>query len=185
MKLKYILASFVAAAALLVGCSVEEPVSKLDGLEVSNDYITVEAAAQSSASITVTSDEAWTATGADWLTLTPAAGMAGQSVTMTISASESDGPRKTEVKIQTASKTKIIIVNQKAPEGVEVPPSTVKEIMEGPDQTYKVTGTVTLITTTTYGNWYLNDGTSDVDLYIYGTLNKKGATYDKNGSLGR
>ncbi|MBP5345446.1 MAG: DNA-binding protein, partial [Bacteroidales bacterium] len=35
-------------------------------------------------------------------------------------------------------------------------------------KTYQVTGTVTSIANTKYGNWYLNDGTGEV--YVYGTL---------------
>ena len=41
MKLKYILSSLFAAAAIFAACSTEEPVSKMTGLEVSNDYITL------------------------------------------------------------------------------------------------------------------------------------------------
>ena len=88
MKLKYILASFVAAATFMVGCTVEEPVSQLSGLEVSNDYVTVAADAQSSATITVTADEAWSATASDsWFSVSPSNGSAGQS-SLTITASE-------------------------------------------------------------------------------------------------
>ena len=53
--------------------------------------------------------------------------------------------------------------------------ATCAEVLGGPDdKTYRVTGTVTNIVNTTYGNWYLNDGTGEV--YIYGTLDSKGAT---------
>ena len=57
--------------------------------------------------------------------------------------------------------------------------------MAGPDsKTYRVTGTVTKIANTTYGNWYLDDGSYDFSkttgnkdgVYIYGTLDSKGAT---------
>ena len=183
MKLNYIFASFVAAAALLVGCTVEEPVSKLEGLEVSNDYITVAADDNSSTSITVTADEAWTASasGADWITISPASGSAGQTVTMTITASAASAARKGEVHIKTGSKTKIISVNQSAPAGVEVPPSTCAEVIAGENITYKVVGTVTKIANTQYGNWYLADDTGEI--YIYGTFNSKGA-YPKDADGG-
>ena len=53
--------------------------------------------------------------------------------------------------------------------------ATCAEVLAGPDsKTYRVTGTVTKIVNTTYGNWYLNDGTGEV--YIYGTLDSKGGT---------
>ena len=128
MKLKYILASFVAAATLMVGCTVEEPVSQLSGLEVSNDYVTVAADAQSSTTITVTSDEAWSATAsASWVSISPANGSAGQS-SITITAVEAaSAARKAEVHIKAGSKTKIISFNQT---GVELPPSTCADVID-------------------------------------------------------
>ncbi|MBR7004549.1 MAG: BACON domain-containing protein [Bacteroidales bacterium] len=181
MKLKYILASFVAAATLMVGCTVEEPVSQLSGLEVSNDYVTVSADAQSSATITVTADEAWSATASDsWFSISPSNGSAGQS-SLTITASEASSARSGEVHIKMGSKTKIISFNQSAPAGVEVPPSTCAEVIAGENITYKVVGTVTKIANDQYGNWYLADDTGEI--YIYGTFNSKGA-YPKDADGG-
>ena len=187
MKLKYILASFVATVALMVGCTVEEPVSKLSGLEVSNDYITLAADEGASTSVSVTADESWTASvsgsKSDWLSVSPASGSAGQG-SLTISAvTASTAARSAEVHVVMGSKTKILNVKQAAPQGVETPPSTVKEVLEGPDKNYKVVGTITKITNTHYGNWYINDGTVDGDgLYIYGTLDKKGADNSSSNS---
>lgn len=185
MKLRYIFASLAATAALFASCTQElQPVSKLAGLEVSNDFVTIEAATDTVATITVKGEENWTAAVPDttvkWLTVDPSSGPAGTEVSVKLIATPSTAARGTEVHITMGSKVKIINVNQKAPEGVVTPPSTVKEVFDGPDKTYKVTGTVTKLGATTYGNWYLNDGTSATDLYIYGTLNRKGATYDKN-----
>ena len=181
MKLKYILASFVATVALMVGCTVEEPVSKLSGLEVSNDYVTVAADDQSSATITVTADESWTAVpSASWISVSPSSGSAGQG-SLTITASEASAARSGEVRINMGSKTKIISFNQSAPAGVEVPPSTCAEVIAGPDITYKVIGTVTKVANTQYGNWYLADDTGEI--YIYGTFNSKGA-YPKDADGG-
>ena len=181
MKLKYILASFVAAATFMVGCTVEEPVSQLSGLEVSNDYVTVSADAQSSATITVTADEAWSATASDsWFSVSPSNGSAGQS-SLTITASEASSARSGEVHIKMGSKTKIISFNQSAPAGVEVPPSTCAEVIAGENITYKVVGTVTKIANDQYGNWYLADDTGEI--YIYGTFNSKGA-YPKDADGG-
>ena len=178
MKHKFILASFIAAAAVLVGCVKENPVAVLEGLTVSNDYLTLAADEGANATITVNGVQDWTAAaeGADWLTISPASGAAGADVSIKFTATASDKARSAEVKIAMGEKTKIVKVNQEAPAGVEVPPSTVKEIIDGPDKTYRVTGTVTKITNTHYGNWYINDGTVEGDgLYIYGTLDKKGA----------
>ena len=174
MKLNNILASLFATAAVLVGCTLEEPVSKLSGLEVSNDYVTVEADNQTSATITVLADESWTATPqADWVTVNPTSGSAGQTVTMTLTATPATAARNTEVHIKMGAKTKIISFNQKAPAGVDTPPSTCAEVIAGENITYKVIGTVTKIVNTQYGNWYLADDTGEI--YIYGTFNSKGA----------
>lgn len=51
--------------------------------------------------------------------------------------------------------------------------ATCAEVIDGPDGTvYRVKGVVTSIVNTTYGNWYLDDGTGEI--YIYGTLDKDG-----------
>lgn len=53
--------------------------------------------------------------------------------------------------------------------------ATCAEVIAGPDsKSYRVTGTCTAIANTTYGNWYLTDETGQI--YIYGTLDKNGAT---------
>lgn len=181
MKLRYLFASLVAAAGILASCDIEEPISKLQGLEVSNDYVTVAADANSSATITVNSEEGWTASVKDsWATVSPATGSAGQS-SLTITASEATSARNTEVYINTGTKTKIVSFNQSAPAGVEVPPSTCAEVIAGENITYKVVGTVTSIANTQYGNWYLADDTGEI--YIYGTFNNKGA-YPKDSDGG-
>ena len=174
MKLKYILSSLFAAAVVFAACSTEDPVSKLSGLEVSNDYITFGSEDNLTASISVKGDEAWTLSydeKADWLTVTPDSGAAGETVTVSLTAAATAGARSTEVKITMGSKEKIVTVNQEG----NISPATVKEILEGPDKTYQVTGTVTKITNTHYGNIYINDGTVEGDgVYIYGVLDKKG-----------
>jgi hypothetical protein len=54
-------------------------------------------------------------------------------------------------------------------------PATCKQVNEAPDgKNFTVSGTITKIANTTYGNWYMNDGTAD--LYIYGTLDAEGKT---------
>ena len=189
MKLRYLFASLAAAVTMFIGCVPEEPVSKLAGLEVDNDYVSIAAEAGSSAVIKVTGDEAWTATipdtKVDWLTITPASGAAGQEVSVTLAAaSASTAARSTEVHITMGAKVKIVKVNQLAPAGVEVKPSTVAEVLAGDEgKTYRVTGTVVSIANTSYGNWYMNDGTSETNLYIYGTFNSK-SQYPKDADGG-
>ena len=53
--------------------------------------------------------------------------------------------------------------------------ATCKEVREAPDGKYfVVSGTITKIVNTQYGNWYMTDGTAE--LYIYGTLDAEGKT---------
>lgn len=184
MKLRNILAAIVAVT-MTAACSVDEPVSKLAGIEYSNDYLTLAADNGASSSITVTADQDWTATTkATWLTISPASGAAGQQATITFTANEAAASDRTaEVNVTFGSKTKTIIVKQAAPAGVEAAPSTCKQIMEGPDVTYRVTGVVTKLANTHYGNWYINDGTVDGDgVYVYGTLDKKGGANSSSNS---
>lgn len=183
MKLKYIIVSFIAAASVLLGCVKESPISSIEGLTISNDYVTIAADEGSSASITVKSDVAWTisAEGADWLTISPTSGNAGEQYTVTFTATASEKARSVEAKLVIGGHTKIIKVNQEAPEGVEVPLATCKDVIDGPDVTYKVRGTVTKVANTSYGNWYLADDTGEI--YIYGTFNSKGQ-YPKDADGG-
>lgn len=189
MKLRYLLTSLVAAAAMLVGCTQEEPVSKLSGLEVDNDYVSVAADEGSAVTIKVKGDDSWTAAipdaKVDWLTVNPTSGAAGQEVTVTFTASKAAAAaRGTEVHFTMGSKVKIVKVNQQAPAGVEVKASTVAEVLAGDEgKTYRVTGTVVSIANTSYGNWYMNDGTSETNLYIYGTFNAK-SQYPKDAEGG-
>ncbi len=173
---------------MLVGCTQEEPVSKLSGLEVDNDYVSVAADEGSAVTIKVKGDDSWTAaipdTKVDWLTVNPTSGAAGQEVTVTFTAKATAAARGTEVHFTMGSKVKIVKVNQQAPAGVEVKPSTVAEVLAGDEgKTYRVTGTVVSIANTSYGNWYMNDGTSDTNLYIYGTFNSK-SQYPKDADGG-
>lgn len=185
MNIKNIFASFIAAATLLFGCAKEEAVSSLTGLSVSEDYITLAADENASATITVNGVEAWSATIADtkatWLSISPSSGTAGQDVNVRFVAEASSSSRSTEVFITMGEKTKIIKVNQAAPEGVEVPLATCKDVIDGPDVTYKVRGTCVRVANTQYGNWYLADDTGEI--YIYGTVNAKGA-YPKDAEGG-
>ena len=113
---------------------------------------------------------AWTVTDVpDWLTVSPASGSG--SGTITFSAGPGEG-RTAEVLINCEGRTQHVNIIQ----GIAtVSNATCAEVIAGPDsKTYRVSGTVTSIANTTYGNWYLDDGTGVV--YIYGTLDAKGAT---------
>ena len=170
MKAKYIFASLVAALAVLAGCQKEEGSHYLSEIQVSSSYVSLPVSGGSTP-ITVKSGYAWSVSGAPaWLTVSPLSGAAGEN-TITFSADAAEG-RTAEILLECNGAVQRINVIQ----GIaSVSPATCAEILAGPDsKTYRVTGTVTSIVNTTYGNWYLNDGTGEV--YIYGTLDSKGNT---------
>ena len=106
-----------------------------------------------------------------WLTASQLEGPAGQAV-ITFHADAASGGREAALSITMGDKQQNLIVRQGS---LEASPSTCADVIAGPEgKTYQVTGTVVAIANTTYGNWYLDDGTGQV--YIYGTLDANGGT---------
>jgi hypothetical protein len=171
MKLKYFFPLFIATVALMVSCNDEFSVTLLDEIQVSSSYVAIPVAGGST-SITVTTTDSWTVVNSlQWLTISSTSGSAGES-TLTFSATSTLDGRKGEVKIQCGDETQRINIIQGL---VTIASATCAEVIAGPDsKTYLVTGVCTAISSTTYGNWYLQDATGSV--YIYGTLDAKGAT---------
>jgi hypothetical protein len=171
MKLKYFFPLFIAAAALMVSCDDEFSVTLLDEIQVSSSYVAIPVAGGST-SIDVTANDSWTVeNNLTWLTVSSTSGSAGES-TLTFSAESTLDGRTGEVTIQCGDKTQRIKVIQGV---VSIATATCADVIAGPDsKTYQVTGVCTAITNTTYGNWYLEDATGSI--YIYGTLDAKGAT---------
>ena len=169
MKAKYIFASLVAALAVLAGCQKEETAHYLDEVQVSSSYVSVPLAGGSN-SIKVTASSGWTISAVpSWLEVSPTSGSAGET-TVNFSAPAALDGREVEILLTCDGATQRINVIQ----GVAtVSDATCAEVNAGPDsKTYRVTGTVTNIVNTTYGNWYLEDATGSI--YIYGTLDAKG-----------
>ena len=176
MKLRYLIPIFVAVVAMFTGCNSEEEAIYLDGLRVSSSYVAIDKNGGST-QIKVTAAESWSI-NADaipaWLTVSPTSGSAGET-TVSFSA-EAYAGRTASLKLTSGSKVQEINVIQGLS---EVSNATCAEVIAGPDaKTYRVTGTVTGIANTTYGNWYMNDGTGE--LYIYGTLDKSGKDGQNN-----
>nr|WP_319998373.1 BACON domain-containing carbohydrate-binding protein [uncultured Draconibacterium sp.] len=171
MKLKYLFPIFIALFALMTSCEDEDTITLLKKIQVSSSYVSIPVDGGST-SITVTANDSWTVTSdIEWLTISSTSGSAGES-TLTFSAESTLDGRNAEILVQCGSETQRINIIQGLP---IVSAATCKEIIEGPDsKTYLVTGVVTSITNTKYGNWYLEDETGSI--YIYGTLDEKGKT---------
>jgi RPA family protein len=177
MKLKYLFPIFFAAIALLISCDEEETMTLLEEIQVSSSYVSLPVDG-GSASIKLTAKDSWTiekvTTSKDpveWLNISSTSGSSGESdVTFTAEATL-DG-RTAEVLIKSAGKTQRVNIIQGLAQISEAP---VSEVRNGPDgKTFQVSGVVTTISNTEYGNWDLTDETGTI--YIYGTLDAKGGT---------
>jgi len=179
----------VLSALLLVGCSNDATVGTYSSLSGDDSFVTLPATG-GEYTITIKANSEWafdevfkttakvngenvTTTHAlpTWLTASVLSGGAGESK-VTFSADATNGGREAELRLTIDGHKQFIKVRQGS---LEASPSTCKEVIDGPDgKTYRVTGTVTAIANTTYGNWYLDDGTGQI--YIYGTLDAEGGT---------
>lgn len=190
MKLKNIFLALLATAFVFVGCQKETPVT-LDNIQLSETYLSIPEAG-GTVSVTINATEDWafvtddvwpevitrdsktkeiTKTVASWLSADKMSGTAGETM-VTFSAAKTTGGHEQELQIKVGNNTQFLRVRQGSLEAVS---ATCKDVIDGPDgKTYKVKGVVTSIVNTEYGNWYLTDSTGEV--YIYGTLDKNGAT---------
>lgn len=170
MKLRYFIPFFLAVvAAVFTACSDDNDPTYFDEIRVSQSYVSLNTNGGST-SIDIKANGSWTVSEVpEWLTVSPTSGTGNGTITFSADAGEG---RTAEVLITCEGKTQRINIIQ----GIAtVSNATCAEVLAGPDsKTYRVTGTVTKIVNTTYGNWYLNDGTGEV--YIYGTLDSKGGT---------
>ena len=175
MKLKYFVPMFIMALAMLTSCSDDDVVTYPGDIRVSSSYMALPVDGGST-SIDVYCNQKWEVdtVGAfpkkePWFDYSVSSSDKGQVLTITADATL-DG-RSTTIKLVTeGGTTQYVNVMQ----GLStVSTATCAEVIAGPDsKTYQVKGTCTAIANTTYGNWYLNDGTGEI--YIYGTLDKNG-----------
>ena len=175
MKLKNIslwVLTLATAVATLTSCSDDNDPTYLSEVQVSSSYVAIDEAGGTT-SITVTSTDAWEidTVAANWLTVSPLSGSAGTS-TINFSADGTTGGRTVELLLKCGGKEQHINVIQG---DIKPESATCAEVIAGPEsKTYQVKGVCTKIINTTYGNWFINDGTGEV--YIYGTLDAKGNT---------
>ncbi|MBQ6254425.1 MAG: BACON domain-containing protein [Bacteroidales bacterium] len=169
MKFKYIIASFVVLATVAVACEKEED-HYLDEVKLSSSYLAIPLSGGST-STTIEATSNWSISGVPgWLTVNPSSGTTGTS-TITFSAQKADYGREAELLISCADKTQYLNLTQGV---VEAESASCADVISGPEgKTFRVTGTCTAIANTSYGNWYLDDGTGQI--YIYGTVDSQGS----------
>lgn len=169
MKLRYLF-GILLSALLMVGCSDEEnTLGTLNNIVLDKTYVSIPESG-GSVTVNISATESWTMSELpDWLTANVTSGSAGNTQ-LTLSADAVSGGRETELSISIGEYTQFIMVRQGS---LEATTATCAEVIAGADgKTFRVKGTCTTISNTTYGNWYLQDETGEV--YIYGTLDANG-----------
>ena len=180
MKIRNIFSLILASSLLFASCAKEVGTDSFDNIKLDKTFISISTDG-GSASVKITATEEWNLLSPDtdywkqsktWVTPSDTTGTAGES-TLTFT-SEKGESREVTLKITCGGNTQYLIVRQGELAAV---PVSVKDILDGKvaqGKTVIVSGTCTNIYNTTYGNWYLNDGTGE--LTIYGTLNAEGKT---------
>lgn len=179
MKIKSIF-TLLLGALMCIGCSEDQVLGTFKDLNLSTTYISIPADGGTE-EVTLVAGDAWEFSqekdnkGNDlypipaWLTISQTSGEAGKT-TLAFSAEKSDAGREAELKIVSGTKSQFLKVRQGE---MTASKATCKEVNEAPDgKSFVVSGTITKIVNTTYGNWYMTDGTAE--LYIYGTLDAEG-----------
>lgn len=180
MKFKYLFIALIAVAGFFASCSDDKDLGQLDGIQLSQSSLSIPVEG-GQVEFDVTSAADWKFVTNDkkgnpvdsipaWINSSCTGGNAG-TTHVVFNAAATKGANNSTFKLVSGALTQYITVIQ----GVLNPPfSTCKEILAGNDgETYKVKGTLTRLSNTQYGNWYINDGTGEV--YVYGTLDANGS----------
>ena len=189
MKLRYLFSIILSSVLVFASCE-EKITDSWENIKLDQTYLSI-AENGGSATLTIDATEDWafvtddvwpekserdkegniTSSTPSWLKADKMSGAAGQTK-VTFTAEGTASGRELELKIKAGDNVQFVRVRQGS---MTVTKATVAEIIAGPEgKLYEVKGVCTAVANTTYGNWYLNDGTSDKDLYIYGTVDGSG-----------
>lgn len=190
MKMKNIIAVLASGALLFAGCTKEYEVTTLDVIQLSKTFISVPedgtpVTVELTASVDWSFDKLFEQEiegkyedhevakemkeTPEWLKVSNLSGGAG-TTKLTFTADASKVGREAKLVISAGGKKQNLTVRQGE---IQASKATCEEVIKAADgQSFTVTGTCTSIANTTYGNWYLNDGTGEI--YIYGTVNDSG-----------
>ena len=189
--MKNIIAVLASGALLFAGCTKEYEVTTLDVIQLSKTFISVPedgtpVTVELTASVDWSFDKLFEYEIAgefenhkpatenrqtpEWLDVEPLSGGAGTTTVTFKTTDEFKAGREAALVILAGGQKQNLIVRQGE---IAAKSATCAEVIDAADgQSFTVTGTCTSITNTTYGNWYLNDGTGEI--YIYGTVNDSG-----------
>lgn len=181
MKFKYFFIALIAVAGFFASCSDDKDLGQLDGIQISPSSSLSIPVEGGQVEFDVTSAADWKFVTNNkkgnpvdsipaWISSSCKGGSAG-TTHVVFNAAATKGANNSTFKLVSGALTQYITVIQ----GVLNPPfSTCAEILAGNDgETYKVKGTLTKLSNTVYGNWYIKDATGEV--YVYGTLDANGS----------
>ena len=130
--------------------------------------------------ITVTANVPWTVTVPEGLTAAPAAGEGNAEVVVTVPATELTEPNPVTYEVVVATEEEAetkeykFTIKQTAAEPAFKVVTVAEFLAAAEDKTmYQLTGVITSVTNTAYGNFYLKDATGEV--LIYGLCSPEGA----------
>lgn len=180
MKFKYLFIALIAVAGFFASCSDDKDLGQLDGIQLSQSSLSIPVEG-GQVEFDVTSAADWKFVTNDkkgnpvdsipaWISSSCTSGNAG-TTHVVFNAAATKGANNSTFKLVSGAFTQYITVIQ----GVLNPPfSTCADILAGNDgETYKVKGTLTKLSNTVWGNWYIKDATGEV--YVYGTLDANGS----------
>ena len=171
--------NYVATNPNMAGGEESEPVLTLAVTEAEV------AADATSYEVALTANVAWEAVATDGVTVTPASGEGDATVALSFPANEETSPVTHTVTFTAGDLTATLTLTQAAAEPKGPQAVTVAEFLALSVGTteYQLTGVMEGTYNTTYGNFYLNDGTDKV--LVYGlTATKKTSNDQSFASLG-
>ena len=197
MKIKNLFFIGFAATSLFVACEEkEDEISGNPSIELSVNTLEFEQAADSE-TITLTANRDWVvevpSSASSWLTVSPTSGSASdEPQTITIEVTENEGiNRSAELEFNASLVSDKLKITQKGPGGeidtdgindVTVAEFIAAEVNDGDDAPlYRITGTLTYVRSSRYGNVYIEDNTGTV--YAYGLCSDENLTYESYGDI--
>ena len=197
MKIKNLFFIGFAAMSLFVACEEkEDEISGTPSIELSTNTLEFEQAADSE-TITLTANRDWVvevpSSASSWLKVSPTSGSASdEPQTITIEVTENEGiNRSAELEFNASLVSDKLKITQKGPGGeidtdgindVTVAEFIAAEVSDGDDAPlYRITGTLTYVRSSRYGNVYIEDNTGTV--YAYGLCSDENLTYESYGDI--
>lgn len=197
MKIKNLFFIGFAATSLFVACEEkEDEISSNPSIELSVNTLEFEQAADSE-TITLTANRDWVvevpSSASSWLKVSPTSGSASdEPQTITIEVTENEGiNRSAELEFNASLVSDKLKITQKGPGGeidtdgindVTVAEFIAAEVNDGDDAPlYRITGTLTYVRSSRYGNVYIEDNTGTV--YAYGLCSDENLTYESYGDI--